>query len=115
MYYSNELNNCKSDLRKTWGTLREAMRNTKDKSSSIDELRYNNEIFVKKPDIFSKMNEHFTSVADKIASKMHSINSNIIIGIVSKMEGKRVIPCEITHSKNESLSIVFILSVETQG
>ena len=109
MYYSNELNNCKSDLRKTWGTLREAMRNTKDKSSSIDELRYNNEIFVNKPDISSKMNEHFTSVADKIASKinpspkdpcdympnynsrfkMHSINSNIIIGIVSKMEGKK--------------------------
>ena len=109
IYFSNELANCKTDLRKTWGTIREAMRKTKDKSSCIDELKYNNQIYVNKPDISSKMNEHFSSVADKIASKinpspkdpcsympnynstfrMHSINSNIIKRIVSKMESKK--------------------------
>ena len=109
LYFSYELKNCKSDLRKTWSIIREAIRKTKDKSSCIDELKYNSDIYVNKPDISLKFNEHFTSVADKISSKinpsqkdpcnympiyncrfkMHSINSNIVKEIVSKMESKK--------------------------
>jgi hypothetical protein len=109
LYYCNELANCKYDLRKTWGIIREAVRKTKDKSSCIDELKYNDSFYLNDNDISSKFNEHFTSVADKIASKinpsqldpcsympnynsrfkMHSINPNIVIDIVNKMESKK--------------------------
>ena len=109
MYYCNELNKCKSDLRKTWEIIRDATRKTKDKATCINELKYNDSIYLNNSEISEKLNEHFTSVANKISSKinpsiidpcsympncdssfkMHTINPAIVTDIVKKMGNKQ--------------------------
>ena len=109
LYYCNELKKCKSDLRKTWDIIRDAIRKTKDKATCINELKFNDAIYLDNAEISEKLNEHFTSVASKISSKinpsnidpcsyipncnssfkMHTINPNIVVDIVKKMGNKQ--------------------------
>ena len=71
LHYKLQLEKNKNDLKKTWQILKDAIRMRKDKSLSIQEIRYNNVIINDKEMIADKFNEHFTTIADKITDEIN--------------------------------------------
>jgi exonuclease III len=70
IYFEEKLSLHKSDLRKTWQTLREATGKLNDKSSIVESLLINNVLSNDKNKMADAFNEHFTSMAGKIAEKI---------------------------------------------
>ena len=109
VYYKDMIQKNRSDLRKQWQVLREALRKTNDKTSIISEIKYEGLTFTGKKEITEKFNMHFTSIASKIKEKinpspinpcdnlpdadtlfsLNHIYPQDIIDVVKKMEGKQ--------------------------
>ena len=109
IFYRNELQDNKNDLKKTWQIIREVISKTNDKTSCIDEIQMNGTTYTNNLDISNKFNEYFTSIATNIASQINpspldpcdfipdnnfnfrlfTINPVILIDIVGKMENKK--------------------------
>ena len=73
-YFHKSLKQNKANLRKTWQILKEAMKKCNDKSSVIDELRFDDNIYTSKLDISNKMNDFFVSIPSQIASQINPSN-----------------------------------------
>jgi hypothetical protein len=74
LYFQRSFEEHKSDLRKTWEVLREAIRKTNDKSNIINEIFVNGTSYSGGQDISNKFNEYFTSVADNITNNINPSN-----------------------------------------
>ena len=70
LYFEEQFNLHKTDLRKTWQTLREATGKINDKSAIVDSLLIDNNLCTDKNKMADAFNIHFTSMADKIAEKI---------------------------------------------
>ena len=142
IFYRNELQSNKDNLRKTWQTLREVISKSNDKTSCIDEIKMNGSTFTNNLDITNKFNEYFTSIATNIASninpspldptdfipandhnfRLREINQFVLVDIVRKMENKRstdmfgLSNCllkQIIHSIASPLSHIINISLKT--
>ena len=78
LYYKRALLQNKSDLRKTWSILKEAMNKGNKKSISIEKLIFDGKICEKTNDISENFNQYFTSIPHKVASEINTIFSNPI-------------------------------------
>jgi len=70
LYFEDQLQIHKNDLRKTWQTLREATGKINDKSAIVDSLLIDNTLCNDKNKMAEAFNLHFTSMADRIAEKI---------------------------------------------
>ena len=70
MYYEEKLKTYKSDLKKSWQTLKEAIGKCKDKSSFVESLKINGAECPDSKNMAEEFNKHFTSMADVIAEKI---------------------------------------------
>ena len=109
IFYREQLNQNKENLRKTWQTLRQVISKSNDKTSCIDEIIVNDTSYSNNHDISNKFNTYFTSIADEIASqinpsplnpcdfipdtdsvfKLREINIHVLFNLVKKMENKK--------------------------
>ena len=68
-YFTNLLNNVKSDMKKTWSTLNTLLKPNSDKSTShIDKIICNNVTIDNNLDICNLFNNHFSSIGSRISS-----------------------------------------------
>ena len=70
LYFEDKLKTYKSDLRKSWQTLREATGKLNDKSSIVESLKINGVTCTDQKKMAEEFNKHFTSMADVIADKI---------------------------------------------
>ncbi|MCP4052884.1 MAG: reverse transcriptase family protein, partial [Mesoflavibacter sp.] len=109
IFYREQLDQNKDDLRKTWQTLRKVISKSNDKTSCIDEIRVNDTSYTNNNDISNKFNDYFTSIASEIASeinpsplnpcdfipeidsifRLREINTHVLVKLVKKMENKK--------------------------
>ena len=61
----------KSNLKKCWDVLREAIRKKNDKSGDIEELKINGNTIKDGLDIATSFNNYFTTIADSIAADIN--------------------------------------------
>ena len=78
LYFKNVLEENRSNIKKTWSILKDAMRKNNDKSSCIEELHIDNKMNCSKNDIPTCLNEYFTSIADEINAKINPSDKNPI-------------------------------------
>lgn len=141
LYYAQALKENKSNLKKTWEILREALRKLNDKSSIV-QLNIDDNIIEDQAVIADEFNKYFTDIAEKIAEEinptdrppddfLHEQNSEFrmvpagpqkIIEIVNKLESKtskdqynlsNVLIKKIISSICEPLSHIISKSIET--
>ena len=141
LYYAQALKENKSNLKKTWEILREALRKLNDKSSIV-QLNIDDNIIEDQAVIADEFNKYFTDIAEKIAEEINPTdrppddflreqNSEFrmvpagpqkIIEIVNKLESKtskdqynlsNVLIKKIISSICEPLSHIISKSIET--
>jgi hypothetical protein len=71
LYYEEALEYNKFNLKKTWQILKEATGTSKAKNSNIPEMERNGVRITDNEEISSFLNEHFTTIAGKIADEIH--------------------------------------------
>ena len=96
MYYKDIILENKSDLKKQWQLLREALRKTHDKSSVINEIRYEGLTFYSHKDIATQFNKHFTTIANKIEENINPSFSD---------------PCELLNESNSLFTLGQIIDI----
>ena len=109
IFYREQLDQNKDDLRKTWQTLRKVISKSNDKTSCIDEIKVNDTSYTNNNDISNKFNDYFTSIANEIANeinpsplnpcdfipetdsifRLREINIHVLIKLVKKMDNKK--------------------------
>ena len=109
IFYREQLDQNKDDLRKTWQTLRKVISKSNDKTSCIDEIRVGDTSYTNNHDISNKFNDYFTSIASEIANeinpspinpcdfipdtdsifRLREINTHVLVKLVKKMENKK--------------------------
>ncbi len=90
MYFKDIILENKSDLKKQWQILREALRKTNDKSSTINEIKYEGLTFSNHKDIAAQFNKHFTTIANKIEENINPSFSD---------------PCEFLNESNSLFNL----------
>ena len=105
IFYREQLDQNKDDLRKTWQTLRKVISKSNDKTSCIDEIKVNDTSYTNNNDISNKFNDYFTSIANEINPsplnpcdfipetdsifRLREINIHVLIKLVKKMDNKK--------------------------
>ena len=75
-YYSKQIEENSSDMKRTWKILKQAM-NTESKTVTIDKIVSNNHEITDKALISEAFNEHFSSVAERLAVSINPCDSNL--------------------------------------
>ena len=70
MYYENQFNENKNNIKKTWALLREVTKKSKDKSCVINEIKVGEHSIHNPKHIAEYFNEFFSSIGDKIAAEI---------------------------------------------
>jgi len=109
IFYREQLDQNKENLKKTWQTLRKVISKSNDKTSCIDEIRVGDTSYTNNHDISNKFNDYFTSIASEIANeinpspinpcdfipdtdsifRLREINTHVLVKLVKKMENKK--------------------------
>ena len=71
VYFEESLEKNKSNLKKCWDVLREAIRKKNDKSGDIEELKINGNSIKDGLYIATSFNNYFTTIADSIAADIN--------------------------------------------
>jgi hypothetical protein len=71
LYFENELEKHKQNLKVTWDLLRKAMRKNKPKKSTIQSINRNGTIIYEAKQIADFFNLYFTTIADTISEEIH--------------------------------------------
>ena len=74
-YYSNQIEENSSDMKRTWKILKQAM-NNEIKTVNIDKIVSDNHEITDKALISEAFNEHFSSVAERLAVSIDSCDSD---------------------------------------